>query len=340
MLLIVLSAALAGIVHVLTGPDHMAAVAPLAIADRQRGWLAGWTWGLGHASGVVVVAVLAVLLRDLLPPIDFISSWGEKFVGGALIAIGVWALRRGFDVGTSSHTHHGVPHVHMYVRKGPRFMQRLGHAHAAFLMGTLHGIAGTSHFLGVLPALALPTLAAALTYVLTFGVATVAAMTAFAAVVGAVAGRSAVHGTVAHRALTLAGAVVAIVVGGFWVLSAAEKPPDDYKKAMTTLATFVQDMSKPDASEDFPLAKKYVPIVRDAFADVEKYWTDRNADRQFFPEINTAREGIKLASDMGVAANLSSAEGVAAAVKDISGRCQPCHDAHREKAPDGTFLIK
>mgnify|MGYP001325937977 CR=1 FL=1 len=65
MVLTALSAALAGAVHVLSGPDHMAAVAPLAMAGRERSWLAGWTWGLGHASGVVVVAALAVLLRDL-----------------------------------------------------------------------------------------------------------------------------------------------------------------------------------------------------------------------------------------------------------------------------------
>src|SRR5687768_5398741 len=124
MLLVVLSAALAGAVHVLTGPDHMAAVAPLAIAERQRGWVAGWTWGLGHAAGVVAVAILAVLLRDALPPIDFISSWGEKLVGGALIAIGLWALRRAFDVGASTHTHQGVPHAHVQVRRGPRLLQR------------------------------------------------------------------------------------------------------------------------------------------------------------------------------------------------------------------------
>lgn len=217
MLLTALTAALAGIVHVLSGPDHMAAVAPLAIADRRRGWVAGWTWGLGHASGVVVVAVLAVLLRDVLPPIDFISSWGETLVGGGLIAIGLWAFRSAFDVGTSAHTHRGMRHAHVHVRKGPRFAQRLGHAHAAFLMGTLHGVAGTSHFLGVLPALALPTRAAALTYVLIFGAFTVAAMTAFAALVGLAAGRSAVHGTKAHRAMILAGAAVAILVGGFWV---------------------------------------------------------------------------------------------------------------------------
>src|SRR4249919_3013977 len=94
MLLIALTGALAGLFHVLSGPDHLAAVAPLAVEDGRRGWLAGWTWGLGHASGVVVVALLAVLLRDLLPPIGIISAWSERVVGVALIGIGCWALRR------------------------------------------------------------------------------------------------------------------------------------------------------------------------------------------------------------------------------------------------------
>ena len=89
-----ITGALAGFFHVLAGPDHLAAVAPLAIDGRGRGWIAGWTWGLGHASGVVVVALLAVLLRDALPPIDVISGWSERLVGAALIVVGVWALRR------------------------------------------------------------------------------------------------------------------------------------------------------------------------------------------------------------------------------------------------------
>ena len=92
MMLVALSGAVAGIFHVLSGPDHLAAVAPLAASDRARGWRAGWTWGIGHASGVMVVAVLAVLLRDALPPLDWISAWGERTVGGALIALGLWSL--------------------------------------------------------------------------------------------------------------------------------------------------------------------------------------------------------------------------------------------------------
>ena len=61
------------------GRIHLAAVAPLAVEDGRRGWLAGWTWGFGHACGVVVVALLAILLRDLLPPIE-IAGGGSVLI--------------------------------------------------------------------------------------------------------------------------------------------------------------------------------------------------------------------------------------------------------------------
>jgi hypothetical protein len=218
-MLIAVTGMLAGFFHVLSGPDHLAAVAPLAAADRQRGWLAGWTWGFGHAAGVVLVAVIAVLLRDILPPIDVISAWSERIVGGALIGVGLWALRRSARIAPKPHAHGQIAHEHLHVRRGPMWFRRLGHAHASFCLGVLHGIAGSSHFFGVLPALALPTQAAALTYIGAFGVGTVAAMTAFAAVVGLVGGR-AYHSPVAQRAMMMSAALLAIVVGGVWLLGA------------------------------------------------------------------------------------------------------------------------
>ena len=216
-MLTMLTGALAGTVHVLSGPDHLAAVAPLAMADR-RGWLAGWTWGLGHTAGVVTVAVLAVVLRDVLPPVEAIASWSERLVGGALIAVGLWALRSGFRIRTSPHAHGTVAHEHVHVQAGPALVRRFGHAHAAVLMGVLHGMAGSSHFLGVLPALALPTRAAAFTYIASFGTGSVLAMTLFAAIVGAAAGRSTLRSAYAHRAAVFAGAAFAIFVGSVWLI--------------------------------------------------------------------------------------------------------------------------
>jgi hypothetical protein len=219
-MLTAITGTLAGLFHVLSGPDHLAAVAPLAAADRRRGWFAGWTWGIGHASGVVVVAVLAILLRDALPPVPVISAWGERIVGAALIAIGLWALRRAAMVAPSPHAHGPMSHDHVHVHAGPAWMRRLGHAHASFYMGILHGIAGSSHFLGVLPALALPTRLAALTYIGAFGVGTVIAMTAFAAVVGS-AGVRLRPGTIGHRSMMLTASALALSVGGWWLLVGA-----------------------------------------------------------------------------------------------------------------------
>lgn len=216
-MLTALTGALAGLFHVLAGPDHLAAVGPLALDGRRRGWLAGWTWGIGHASGVVLVAALAILLRDMLPPIDVISAWSERLVGGALIAVGLWALRRSARVEPAPHAHGAVSHDHLHVQAGPGWMRRLGHAHAAFCLGVLHGVAGSSHFVGVLPALALPTRAAALTYIVAFGAGTVAAMTGFAAAAGWTGGFARAHSP-AHRAMTAAAAVAAIVIGGVWLV--------------------------------------------------------------------------------------------------------------------------
>lgn len=215
-MLTAITGAFAGLFHVLAGPDHLAAVGPIAV-ERQGGWRAGWTWGLGHASGVVLVTILAVLLREAMPPIESISLWGERVVGGALVGVGLWALGRSARITPAPHTHGPMMHGHLHVQAGPRWLRRLGHAHASFCLGVLHGIAGSSHLFGVLPALALPSRVAALTYIAAFGAGTVIAMTAFAALVGR-AGERFQRGASGYRAMMRAAALVAIVVGGVWLV--------------------------------------------------------------------------------------------------------------------------
>ena len=217
-MLVLLTGSIAGLFHVLSGPDHLAAVAPLAADERRGGWVAGFTWGVGHASGVVVVAVVAVMLREMLPSIDIISAWGERVVGAALIGIGLWALRRRARIEASPHRHGHVSHSHVHVQAGPAWIRRLGHAHASFCMGVLHGIAGSSHFFGVLPALALPSGSAALMYIGAFGVGTVAAMTTFAAAVGLLGVHTSSNARL-HRAMMSVAAALAMLIGGVWLIA-------------------------------------------------------------------------------------------------------------------------
>ena len=42
----------AGFLHVLTGPDHLAAVAPSAALRGMDAWRSGLRWRIGHSSGV------------------------------------------------------------------------------------------------------------------------------------------------------------------------------------------------------------------------------------------------------------------------------------------------
>ena len=55
MILAALADTLAGVVHTLAAPDHLAALAPFSVEARSQAWRVGVRWGLGHAGGIVFV---------------------------------------------------------------------------------------------------------------------------------------------------------------------------------------------------------------------------------------------------------------------------------------------
>ncbi|MBI3099044.1 MAG: sulfite exporter TauE/SafE family protein [Planctomycetes bacterium] len=190
MLYTAVSGLLLGAVHVFSGPDHLAALAPLAVRARRRAWAVGLRWGLGHSSGVILVGALAFLARGFID-IDALSEWGEHLVGVILIGVGLWGLRSLSKSGLHAHPHsdsaEGEAHTHFHVHapgEEHESPEAHVHTHAAFMVGTFHGVAGTSHLLGVLPALALPTTEATALYLLAFAVGTVFAMVAFSSALG------------------------------------------------------------------------------------------------------------------------------------------------------------
>jgi ABC-type nickel/cobalt efflux system permease component RcnA len=218
----------AGFLHVLAGPDHLAAVAPYSVEGRRSAWRVGLSWGAGHAGGVVLVAILALLLRGILP-VDRLSGWSERLVGVALMGIGLWSVRAALRNRVHTHRHtHGEPgeagdeeHVHIHVHPDGQEHDRPEahtHTHAAFAVGTLHGLAGSSHLFGVLPALALPSNGAAAAYLVAFGVGSVAAMTSVAWLLGLIAGRFEAAGSRLYQGLMAACGVAAFVVGGVWLM--------------------------------------------------------------------------------------------------------------------------
>lgn len=200
-LALALAGLLAGFVHVLSGPDHLAAIAPYAVDGKSRAWRTGVRWGLGHAAGALAVGLLVLMLREALP-VEAVSAWGERLVGLVLIGIGIWGIRAAWASASMRLRAH----------------EAHAHGHAAFAVGTLHGLAGSAHLLGMLPALALASDLAAGAYLLLFGAGSVAAMGAFASLVGWIAGRPGASGPRAQSALLGLSSLIAVAVGGFWTL--------------------------------------------------------------------------------------------------------------------------
>ena len=184
----------AGCLHVLVGPDHLAAVAPFACASDEsapRPWRTGLRWGVGHSLGVAAVGLAALLFRDLLP-LEALSYWSERAVGIVLVGIGTWGL----------------------FQLAGRAQPATQRGHAALSVGVLHGFAGSSHLFGVLPALAFETRLGGLTWLASFAAGTMLAMAGFSASVGGLAQR--LHGSAAR--LLLGGSSTAAVATGLWWL--------------------------------------------------------------------------------------------------------------------------
>lgn len=211
----------------LSGPDHLAAMAPLSVDRRERAWTTGFRWGVGHSAGVLLVGVLSLLLREIVP-LEALSSWAERAVGVMLLGIGIWGLRKALNhhVHVHEHTHGGHRHAHIHVHDHATSHSHAAvhgrphaHTHAAFAVGTLHGLAGSSHFLGVLPALAFPTKAQAVSYLIAYGVGCILAMAAFSSAVGWVTRGFPVAGAKVYRAMMITCSFVALGVGGYWLVA-------------------------------------------------------------------------------------------------------------------------
>ncbi len=214
---IILPGFLAGFLHVLMGPDHLAAVSPLAVENKDKSWKVGFKWGLGHTSGVLAIGSLVFLFREFIP-IDVVSAFSERIVGIVLIGIGIWGMQTIFRNKIHTHEHDGIKHFHFHKPKTKGEKKNHFHTHAALFIGIIHGLAGSSHLLGILPALALPTQTQAVMYLISFGAGTIIAMMFFSQVLGILALKFAGKSYFLYKKLSISFSGLAIAVGIFWLL--------------------------------------------------------------------------------------------------------------------------
>ncbi len=201
MILVFFTGLAAGFGHVVLGPDHVAALAPFSVEAREKAWVVGLRWGIGHALGIITVALLVVSATDWLD-LDLLGDAGDYLVGFVLVAVGLWGLRhqrRAVD-----HFSHAAGRGHVHI-----------HATAALSIGTLHGLVGTGATLAVLPAAGMHSWLESSLYLAGFGAGTVVSMMGIAWLLGVLAPQQ--EASRAYRRVFVAASLASLLLGIVWI---------------------------------------------------------------------------------------------------------------------------
>lgn len=175
----------AGCLHTLSGPDHLAALAPLSIGrTRMESAVVGALWGCGHDAGQVIFGLVFLLLKDRLH-IEVIRTWGTRVVGLTLLVIGAMGIREASEVPAPCVAlENGECDVSAYeALEDPTAGKKKKIGFATFATGIVHGLQPDALMM-VLPALALPSRVAGAAFLGMFLVGTVIAMGSYTVFIG------------------------------------------------------------------------------------------------------------------------------------------------------------
>lgn len=190
----------AGVLHAFD-PDHVVTISTLSAQSDARKTTrscAMW-WALGHGAVLFVTALALLLFRLPLP--EGLSSGAERLVGVILLAAGGTLI-------------YAVWHRGMVHSATPPLRQR-----APFLVGMVHGLAGSAAVFALLPVGFLGPLAG-VAFVLVFSLGVLGGMLLFGSgyerVQNLIGRRSARAGTWSRGLL----GTLALAMGGYWLMAA------------------------------------------------------------------------------------------------------------------------
>ncbi|KAI3446267.1 hypothetical protein Pfo_002932 [Paulownia fortunei] len=203
----------AGCLHTLSGPDHLAALAPLSIGrTRMESAAVGALWGCGHDAGQVIFGLLFLLLKDRLH-IEVIRTWGTRVVGFTLLVIGAMGIREASEVPAPCVAlENGECDVSGYEALASPSIAKKKIGFATFATGIVHGLQPDALMM-ILPALALPSRLAGAAFLFMFLVGTVIAMGSYTVFIGSCSEALKNRVPRVTEKLTWASSLIAIALG-------------------------------------------------------------------------------------------------------------------------------
>ncbi|KAK8479978.1 hypothetical protein V6N13_090071 [Hibiscus sabdariffa] len=203
----------AGCLHTLSGPDHLAALAPLSIGrTRMESAVVGALWGCGHDAGQVIFGLLFLLLKDRLH-IEIIRTWGTRVVGLTLLVIGAMGIKEASEVRTPCVAlENGECDVSVYETLENPTVGKKKIGFATFATGIVHGLQPDALMM-VLPALALPSRLDGAAFLIMFLLGTVVAMGSYTVFIGSCSQALKDRVPRITEKLTWASSLVAIALG-------------------------------------------------------------------------------------------------------------------------------
>lgn len=172
-----------GIFHTLCGPDHLAGLAPLSIGrGRMAAAALGALWGFGHSTGQMILGLVFALLKDkfndFMPALD---KWSAYIVPMTLITIGVVGIYENY----SNKPHEEEAEEPALALAGGPAQLKTGKraSFTTYFTGLVHGLQPDALYV-VIPALALPTKLAAISFIFMFVIGTCVSMGAYTLLIG------------------------------------------------------------------------------------------------------------------------------------------------------------
>jgi high-affinity nickel permease len=235
-LVVVAIAMLLGLRHA-TDPDHLTAVSALIASGEERSGkragMLGLSWGLGHATTLIVFGLPIVLFDQYLPAPA--QSAAEAAVGLVIVALALRLLLRWRNGHFHSHLHQhgGEVHRHPHLHERPHSDGAGSHRHRhagglgrspvqAYGIGLVHGMGGSAG-VGLLLLAAIPDHVEGLAALLVFALFTAVSM----AIASTGFGYALSRGPVLRRFVAVAPAlgVVSLAFGVWYALGALDAVP-------------------------------------------------------------------------------------------------------------------